>query len=734
MRFAIVSLPCLVLILAGCSSHNAPTTPVPAPTPVPTPAAATPTFSVAAGTYTAAQMVTIGDATTGATIYYTTNGSAPTVSSTRFTGPVTVSSTETLMATAIAPGYVLSTVGSALYTIAPPPPPPPTGAVLHGQLPLAGAHVYVFAANTTGYGKASVSLLEPALTGASDSIGAYVTTVSDGTFKITSDYTCTANTQVYLYALGGDPGSGNNPASGLLAVLGNCPNSGSFSTTTAKVTVNEVSTIATAYAIAGFATDATHVSSSGTPLAQTGIANAFANAANLTDLSTGTALTATPVGNGVVPQSEINTLADILAACVGAANSSSCSLLFENATADGTTAGTPPTDTATAAINVAHHPGTNVATLYTLAGASTAFAPALAAEPNDFTVALQFPLPDGTAVISGAGGGHPIAIDAEGSVWLATPNQKSVLKFSNSGALLSPAAGYTGGGLKNPGSIAIDALGNAWITNFLGNTPQPNGTVIEFSNSGTLLSPSNGFGPFAPSYLFSIAIDASDNAWVPYGDGIAGLSSAGVIMVAVANPAGTSGDVGIAGTAIDTSGNIWGALPFGSVLFNEFSMSGAIVNPPTAGQFSCGAPFEPEQEPEGVAIDASGDVWITSGQGFTKESKSPIHACSGKGGGINPAPEGVGGDIAIDGDGNAWMVNGALAEFSNSGVPISPSNGYTIPIVPNSIAPDGSGNLWVRGGEGANLTDTLVEMIGASAPVVTPIAIGVKNNTLGSRP
>ncbi len=45
--------------------------------------------------------------------------------------------------------------------------------------------------------------------------------------------------------------------------------------------VNEVSTVAAAYAMAGFATDATHVGSSGTALALTGIANAFANAANL---------------------------------------------------------------------------------------------------------------------------------------------------------------------------------------------------------------------------------------------------------------------------------------------------------------------------------------------------------------------------------------------------------------------------------------------------------------------
>jgi hypothetical protein len=257
-------------------------------------------FSVVAGTYTAAQTVTINDATAGATIYYTTDGTMPTAASTQYTGPITVNAPETLMASAIASGYTLSAVESALYTIAKPAPPAPSGTVLHGQVPIAGAHVYVLAANTTGYGNASVSLLDSALTGASDSIGAYVTTGSDGTFKITGDYTCTANTQVYLYALGGDSGPGNNPASGLLAVLGNCPTSGSFSTT-AKITVNEVSTIAAAYAMAGFATDATHVSSSGTPLAETGIANAFANAASLADLSTGTALRATSAGNGVVP-------------------------------------------------------------------------------------------------------------------------------------------------------------------------------------------------------------------------------------------------------------------------------------------------------------------------------------------------------------------------------------------------------------------------------------------------
>jgi hypothetical protein len=86
------------------------------------PPASAPAFSVPGGTYTSVQTVTISDSTPGAAIYYTTDGTTPTAASTAYSGPITVNSTETIQASAVAAGYSASPLASAAYVINLPPP------------------------------------------------------------------------------------------------------------------------------------------------------------------------------------------------------------------------------------------------------------------------------------------------------------------------------------------------------------------------------------------------------------------------------------------------------------------------------------------------------------------------------------------------------------------------------------------------------------------------------------
>lgn len=78
---------------------------------------ATPTFSPVPGTYTAAQSVSISDATSGAIIYYTTDGTTPTTSSPVYSSAVAVSTNETIQAIAVLTGETNSAVAAGAYVI-----------------------------------------------------------------------------------------------------------------------------------------------------------------------------------------------------------------------------------------------------------------------------------------------------------------------------------------------------------------------------------------------------------------------------------------------------------------------------------------------------------------------------------------------------------------------------------------------------------------------------------------
>jgi DNA-binding beta-propeller fold protein YncE len=613
-----------------------------------------------------------------------------------------------------------------------------TGAALNGnvhggQQPVVGAHVYLMAANTTGYGAASTSLLLGSSTGFSDSVGGYVTTATDGSFSITGDYACTPGTQVYIYVLGGNPGAGVNSAAGFLAALGQCPTAGTFAASEPYIWVNEVSTVAAAYSIAGWAVDALHVSTDNTTLAQNGIANAFGNAPNLVGISTGSALLATPIGNGIVPQATINSIANVLAACINSTGPTStpCTTLFANAESAGST-GTVPTDTATAAINIAHNPGSNVATLYALAAPAPAFAPALTSQPADFTIGVVF---TGTGA-SGAGLNGPvsIAIDALGDAWIANSNGNSVSKLSGNGAPQSPSGGFKNSSLVVPVSVAIDGGQDAWVADSFSSN------LTEYSYSGAVVSPTGGYTGGGLSSPQSVAIFGNTTVWVANLRGGVGAGS-----VSEFNTAGVaqSGSTGITtgginnpiAVAVDATGSVW----VGNQGNNSISkLTSAGVPITVSGGYTGGGISNPFT----VAIDSSGNAWIANYTGGPSGTGS-ISELSSTGTALSPATNGwYGGGIespyslVIDGGNTIWtanFANNSVSAFSNAGTALSPATvgyGSTVLNAPQSVAVDGAGSLWVANSNAASVT----QFLGIATPVVTPTSYAANHGNLATRP
>ena len=78
---------------------------------------ASPAFSVASGAVNSGTEVTITCSTEGAKIYYTTDGTEPTASSTEYTAAICVTSAVTLKAIAVKSGMIDSAVASVSYTI-----------------------------------------------------------------------------------------------------------------------------------------------------------------------------------------------------------------------------------------------------------------------------------------------------------------------------------------------------------------------------------------------------------------------------------------------------------------------------------------------------------------------------------------------------------------------------------------------------------------------------------------
>ncbi len=364
--------------------------------------------------------------------------------------------------------------------------------------------------------------------------------------------------------------------------------------------MNEVSTAAMMFAMAPFAetstisngvvtrtgTDALHIGvPSSNSLALTGLQNAAVNAGQLYDINGGNvgtgcsavgqcangeahvARTAVPnsnTGQGVatVPQALIDTLGNILAACVDSNNfyglgatggtpSPQCKTLFQTATSNGipvTSFGsTTPTDTATAAINIAHYPAGNgsnagsfMSNLFGLQSGVVPFQPKLTTAPTDFVIGINMTVPQGSTATNYLGttsGGTPvnaiptaIATDAFGDAYVGTTGCGSGGAESATNGYgcvlqllptqLLPAAPTTAGVGYAQGvrAIALGPAGKLWATGTL----ETGQTISGFTPTpGAFYVVINQVSPTAPIVT---GASSTAQAFAPFGNtGVNGI-------------------------------------------------------------------------------------------------------------------------------------------------------------------------------------------------------------------
>jgi hypothetical protein len=423
-----------------------------------------------------------------------------------------------------------------------------SGAVHGGPNPVVGATVTLYAtqtvaptaANNYGYGVAG-EVLGTATTG------------SNGAFSFSGTETaCPAGQQAYIVSAGGKTGSNStNSAAVLMAAIGPCSSlvEGPSGTT---VTINELTTIAAAYALSGFMTvSGTTVNisapaknnaatgsctTSGTSPAivttgcvAAGLAHAFLNAANLVNASTGIANAAVPGNSGaIVPNYLINTLGNSVEACINSNgdivdSGTPCYTLMTN-TGTNAMALNPnlsaPANTLSALLDLAQYPSmaTNgsatlpdaplssgddvpaaaTTALFNIANSNAYYSPALTSAPLDFTIAINYPAPAGP---------WGIATDFDDNVYVVeatTPSTVVSLTSDWTPIWSTQLAGTASGSCGTTTSRcqpALDTLGNVWVAD-------GNGLHQLAQSGGTL-----GATYTTTDSLNSLSVDMGNNVW-----------------------------------------------------------------------------------------------------------------------------------------------------------------------------------------------------------------------------
>ncbi len=520
-----------------------------------------------------------------------------------------------------------------------------------------------FSANSSTITVTSATGISTGETISGNGVGGTVTAVSGTTITLSQNTTSAGSGVSVTFSV-----VVNNTSIVQMAALAACPAGGSLSSAVPYVTLNEVTTVAFAYAMSGFATTPYNVSSDAN--GETALANALANANNIVNVGNGVArAVAAGNSNSILPNAKINSLANILATCVNTQPNAStglpsslCSSLFGDAT---TSTGTAATDEGSAIFNIAHNQAQNVASIFNLGGSTGPFSPTLSAPPTDWTMPVIYTnvisAPstnvNGTAII---GGPYNIVFDASGNAWIGD-RINGVLEVSPQGAVTDfTNTRYNFGMVKGVAVSPQD--GSLWISDYGNNqvdVMQPNGTTLTrlktINQHLTDATTGIGNGPI----LTAFAPDPAGGNYLAYEateeeTGIVAYDSGTYLATHDAYYGDTSTPTDFANVnfpgwiSVDNSGNVW-------IPSNNTNYLASLTVSYKLGAMKYPATQLAAIQSYTTAADGLGNVWLATN---TTTAPSIYYATAGAvssaitGGGMNEPYK-----MVIDGNNTVWIAN-----------------------------------------------------------------------------
>lgn len=530
----------------------------------------------------------------------------------------------------------------------------------------------------------------------STSVVTQTTTDGSGNFsaKVPTSSSNTTTNPITYYAA-----ASKSPSVELMASLGTGP--------IAAVRINELTTVASAYAFAQLFRSDYSIAGSSLPLS---IAAGMAE--NLVSAQSGSASTViqtTPNGYETNTWSALGTLANVLAACTQNI-SNACTNLFALTPS---TSGLIPTTTLQAIVNIALNPAVNVSGIYNLGSVVTSYVPALTANqgPNSSIQSQKLDAWTMAVKVNNSGNsncpfGGPtnLAFDVNGYAWINNsviqgtansancmivlkPNGQPAIGLSN-----TPNSPITGGGILGSGfGVAVDKLGFIWSGSFgWGNSILTSGAVAKLSSLGVPVSPNTGYIA-GLLRVQGTAVDQSNNIWMASH----GNNAVVVYPNQTTNPVSyVDNNLQPFGVAISSDGYAWVTYT-GTNAVSKLRYSNGGISKLFTVTLPSGS------NPKGVAVDSLGNAWVAS------RTNSTVYAINSNGTIVGTyTGQGINGPVGVslDAKGNVWIANFGEANISDRysivqlcgansscssgatmGTAVTPSTGYTLPSAGSQV-------------------------------------------------